>query len=98
MMVSDQPVTSILDQNYAKSSPRFFHLAVSNRAEFIEPGRVGDVVVEHDDLAVADHDLVSAFCQSGEIAAYALPSLLEGEARRSEENCVRSVKTDQRID
>ena len=80
-MVSDQPVTSILDQNYAKSSPRFFHLAVSNRAEFIEPGRVGDVVVEHDDLAVADRDLVPASCQSGEIAADALPSFLEGEAR-----------------
>src|SRR6202023_3104008 len=98
MMVSDQPVTSILDQNYAKSSPRFFHLAVSNRAEFIEPGRVGDVVVEHGDLAVADHDLVPTFCQSSEIAADGLASFLEGEVRRSEENCVRRVKTDQCID
>ena len=61
MMVSDQPVITMLDQNHAKSSPRFSHLAVSNRAEFIEPGRVGDIVVEHDDLAVADHDLVPLF-------------------------------------
>jgi hypothetical protein len=48
MMVSDQPVITVLDQNHAKSSPRFSHLAVSSRAEFIEPGCVGDVVVEHD--------------------------------------------------
>jgi hypothetical protein len=51
MMVSDQPVIGMLDQNHAKSSPRFLHSAVSNRAEFIEPSRVGDVVVEHHDRA-----------------------------------------------
>ena len=79
-MVSDQPVITMLDQNHAKSSPRFSHLAVSNRAEFIEPGRVGDIVVEHDDLAVADHDLVPALCQSGEIAADGLAPFLEAEA------------------
>ena len=97
-MVSDQPVITVLDQNHAKSSPRFSHLAVSNRAEFIEPGRVGNAVVEHDDLAAADHDHVSAFCQSGEIAADGLASFLKGEARRSEKDCIWRVKTDQCID
>src|SRR4029077_18681564 len=98
MMVSDQPVISMLDQNHAKSSQRCFHLAVPNRAEFIEPGRVGDVVVEHYDPAVSDHDFVPAFCQSGEIAADGLASYIEGEPRRSDENCLRRVKTDQRLD
>ena len=98
MMVSDQPAIRMLDQNHAKSSLRFFRFAVSNRAEFIEPGRIGDVVVEHDDLAVADHDLVPAFCQSGEIAADGLASFLKGEARRSKKECIWRVQTDQRID
>jgi hypothetical protein len=54
MMASDQPLITKLDQNHAKSSPRFFNFAVSNRAEFIEPGREGDVLVEPDNLAVAE--------------------------------------------
>ena len=54
MMVSDQPVPTRLDQDHAKSSQRFFNFAVSNRAEFIEPGREGDVLVEPDNLAVAE--------------------------------------------
>ena len=98
MMVSDQPAIRMLDQNHAKSSPRFFRFAVSNRAEFIEPGRIGNVVVEHDDLAVADHDLVPAFCQSGKIVPDGFRPFLQSETRRSDENCVRRVETNQRID
>ena len=68
MVVSDQPTIAALDQNHGKAGRRFSHLAISMGAKFVESGHVGNIVVEHDDLAIVDHDFVRAFCQAGVIS------------------------------
>ena len=96
--MSDQPTIAALDQNHGKAGRRFSHLAISMGAKFVESGHVGNIIVEHEHLAVVDHDFVPAFCQAGEITVDGPSPLLEGHARRSDKNCVRRIEIDQCVD
>lgn len=97
-MSQSLPRFTITIYNHGKARGGFSHLTVSNRFELVEPGHIGDVVIEYGDLAVVDHDFVPAFCQAGEIVVDGPSPLLQGQARRSDKNCVRRIEIDQCVD
>src|SRR5262245_26348005 len=97
MVMSDQPVITLLDQDHRETGQGLSSLAASNGAKSVETRRIGNVVIEHDNLAVVDDDFVPASCQAREVAADGLATFLRGKAGRPYKNGVRRVETDQRI-
>src|SRR5437016_13254164 len=98
MMVRDAPFVAALDDNHAEARWIGDELAIAHYGEFVEAGTEHGRIAEDHHLPFADRNLVSGPRKVDEISAYGFAALRDDRAGRTEQDCVRRIGIDHRLD